>query len=120
MAMVLARGQSWRGLPLRGAATFSWRPGTRAAGRGAVGGAWRGGRAAVGADGWGVGARAVVARLAASGCRDFFVATWDEVDALGVLDEGLSLSVLHGLRDADVPRALASRARPVLNTAAMV
>lgn len=76
--------------------------------------------AAVKADGYGLGARPVVDRLAAAGCRDFFVSSWDEAAALGPLDEGLSLSVLHGLREADVARALALRARPVLNTAAMV
>lgn len=76
--------------------------------------------AAVKADGYGLGARAVVDRLAAAGCRDFFVSSWDEAAALGPLADGLSLSVLHGLREADLPAALASRARPVLNTPAMV
>jgi len=76
--------------------------------------------AAVKANGYGLGARQVVDRLAAAGCRDFFVSSWDEAAALGPLDEGLSLSVLHGLREADVARALESRVRPVLNTPAMV
>ncbi|HEX8445653.1 MAG TPA: alanine racemase [Sphingomonas sp.] len=76
--------------------------------------------AAVKADGYGLGARAVVDRLAAAGCRDFFVSSWDEVAALGPLGPEVSLSVLHGLREGDVPQALASTARPVLNTPAMV
>ncbi|GGE76575.1 alanine racemase [Sphingomonas prati] len=76
--------------------------------------------AAVKANGYGLGARDVVARLAAAGCRDFFVSSWDEAEALGPLDDGLSLSVLHGLREADLPRALAGRVRPVLNTTGMV
>jgi alanine racemase len=76
--------------------------------------------AAVKADGYGLGARGVVERLAAAGCRDFFVATWAEADALGRLPEGASFSVLHGVRDEDMAVALASAARPVLNTPAQV
>jgi alanine racemase len=72
--------------------------------------------AAVKADGYGLGARWVVERLAAAGCRDFFVATWAEAIALGVLPVGCHLSVLHGVRVDDMPAALASTARPVLNT----
>jgi alanine racemase len=69
--------------------------------------------AAVKADGYGLGARAVVQRLAEAGCRDFFVAVWSEARALA--DLGVAISVLHGVRDAD----MADRppgARPVLNT----
>lgn len=74
--------------------------------------------AAVKADGYGLGARAVVARLAAAGCRDFFVATWDEAARLG--DVPGALSVLHGVGADDMAAALASQARPVLNTRAQV
>jgi alanine racemase len=73
--------------------------------------------AAVKADGYGLGAREVVRRLAEAGCRDFFVAHWSEARALA--DLGMSVSVLHGVRDAD----LADRpvnARPVLNTVEQV
>ncbi|MEO6579616.1 MAG: alanine racemase [Sphingomicrobium sp.] len=73
--------------------------------------------AAVKADGYGLGAREVVRRLADAGCRDFFVSTWAEAEALGSLPEGASLSVLHGVGPEDVAAALASEARPVLNTA---
>jgi alanine racemase len=76
--------------------------------------------AAVKADGYGLGARAVVARLAEAGCRDFFVATWDEAKELGPLPEGASLSVLHGVRLEDMESALASPARPTLNTVEQV
>ena len=76
--------------------------------------------AAVKADGYGLGAREVVARLARAGCRDFFVATWDEAVALGAMPEGCALSVLHGVRAADMVVAMASTARPVLNTAVQV
>ena len=72
--------------------------------------------AAVKADGYGLGAREVVRLLGAAGCRDFFVSTWAEAGALGALPEGASLSVLHGVGPADVGAALASLARPVLNT----
>jgi alanine racemase len=84
----------------------------------------RSGRAACGAavkaNGYGLGAREVVARLARAGCRDFFVATWDEAVALGNLPEGCVLSVLHGVREEDMTVATASAARPVLNTPAQV
>jgi alanine racemase len=72
--------------------------------------------AAVKADGYGLGAREVVARLAKAGCRDFFVATWDEAVALGELPAGCKLGVLHGVRAEDMDVALTSPARPVLNT----
>ncbi|MEG3146327.1 alanine racemase [Sphingomonas sp. RT2P30] len=74
--------------------------------------------AAIKADGYGLGANEVVRRLAAVGCRDFFVATWAEVVAL--TPSGMALSVLHGLRADDLPAALSGVARPVLNTAAQV
>lgn len=74
--------------------------------------------AAIKADGYGLGAAEVARRLADAGCRDFFVATWAEAEALAPL--GLPLCVLHGIREADLPVALASPARPVLNTARQV
>ncbi len=72
--------------------------------------------AAIKADGYGLGARAVLDRLAAAGCRDFFVATWGEATALGSMPEGCALSVLHGVRADDMAIATTSIARPVLNT----
>jgi len=84
----------------------------------------QGGRAACGAavkaNGYGLGVIGVIERLAGAGCRDFFVATWDEAAVIGALPGDLSLSVLHGLREADVAAALASDARPVLNSAEQV
>ena len=76
--------------------------------------------AAIKANGYGLGARAVMTRLAQAGCRDFFVATWGEAVALGELPEGCALSILHGVRDEDMAVARASFARPVLNSAAQV
>jgi alanine racemase len=76
--------------------------------------------AAVKADGYGLGAREVVKRLQAAGCRDFFVTTWAEAEALMPWADGLNLSVLHGVGPDDMPAALSSPARPVLNSASQV
>ena len=76
--------------------------------------------AAVKADGYGLGAREVVERLAEAGCRDFFVSTWAEAEALMPRPADISLSVLHGVSEADIPTARALTARPVLNTAEQV
>lgn len=75
--------------------------------------------AAVKAGGYGLGAKAVVERLAAAGCRDFFVATWAEAAELAPI--GVTLSVLHGVRAEDMATALTlPQARPVLNTPVQV
>lgn len=72
---------------------------------------------AVKANGYGLGAREVVARLAAAGAREFLVSTWAEAMALGPLPADARLIVLHGFVRADAPAAAAlSWARPVLNT----
>jgi alanine racemase len=98
-------------LRLDGAALAeNWRALARMSGTAACG-------AAVKADGYGLGAREVVQRLAAAGCRDFFVATWAEAEALA--DLAVPLVVLHGVRAADLPPA-GHYARPVLNTRAQV
>lgn len=76
--------------------------------------------AAVKADGYGLGARAVMLQLADVGCRDFFVATWAEALTLGTLPDGASLSVLHGVREEDMSVARSHRARPTLNTATQI
>jgi len=71
--------------------------------------------AAVKADGYGLGAREVVRRLTAVGCRDFFVSNWHEAEHLEpLLEQGINLSVLHGVREEDMAYALMSRAMPVL------
>ena len=76
--------------------------------------------AAVKADGYGLGARAVVRLLGEAGCRDFFVSSWAEAEAFGDLPESAALSVLHGVGPDDVGAALVSDARPVLNTPGQV
>lgn len=72
--------------------------------------------AAIKADGYGLGARTVMRHLFAAGCRDFFVATWAEAAALMPLPAGVSLSVLHGVGEADMVAARMLPARPVLNS----
>jgi alanine racemase len=89
----------------------NWRALDRMSGTAACG-------AAVKADGYGLGAIDVARRLAEAGCRDLFVATWNEALALAPL--GLPVAVLHGVRDEDMPAALSGVARPVLNTLAQV
>jgi alanine racemase len=72
--------------------------------------------AAVKADGYGLGAGDVVIRLANAGCRDFFVATWPEAEALRPSVGAASIAVLHGVAGEDIAFAAESPARPVLNT----
>lgn len=80
----------------------------------------RGGAAACGAavkaDGYGLGAVEIVRRLAAAGCRDFFVTTWAEAEEIAAAAVGAAVSVLHGPRDEDRAAAAGSPARPVINT----
>ena len=76
--------------------------------------------AAVKADGYGLGAREAAHALYKAGCRDFFVSTWSEAEELGPLPVGTNLAVLHGVGPKDTEAALASWARPVLNTVEQV
>jgi alanine racemase len=72
--------------------------------------------AAIKADGYGLGAREAAQALHQAGCRDFFVSTWAEADALGPLPVGTNVVVLHGIGPNDVEAALSLAARPCLNT----
>jgi alanine racemase len=76
--------------------------------------------AAVKADGYGLGVRETTEVLIEAGCRDFFVSTWAEAEALGNLPETVSLRVLHGVGPSDVEAAIRLRARPCLNTVEQV
>jgi len=76
--------------------------------------------AAIKADGYGLGAREATQALHEAGCRDFFVSTWAEAEELGAVPDGASLVVLHGVGPDDVEAALASTARPVLNSVEQV
>lgn len=73
--------------------------------------------AAVKADAYGLGARSVVEKLLQAGCREFYVANWLEASELEDLISGAAqLSVLNGVRESDMPIALQSLAKPVLNS----
>ncbi|MGB5724327.1 MAG: alanine racemase [Parasphingorhabdus sp.] len=73
--------------------------------------------AAVKANAYGLGAREVVQKLVAAGCTDFFVANWQEAQEIEDLTAGQgSVSVLNGVRQSDMPFALQSPAKPVLNS----
>ncbi|MEK6540492.1 MAG: alanine racemase [Pseudomonadota bacterium] len=76
--------------------------------------------AAIKADGYGLGAIEVAEYLAGAGCRDFFVATWAEAEKIAPIINGCALSVLHGVRPADLPMARDINARPVLNSTQQV
>jgi alanine racemase len=76
--------------------------------------------AAVKADGYGLGARETTEALIEAGCRDFFVSTWMEAEALGNLPESVSLVVLHGVGVGDVEAAARLQARPCLNSVEQV
>ncbi len=73
--------------------------------------------AAVKADAYGLGARRVVPLLWSAGCRNFFVAHWQEAAELIDLIPAAAIAVLHGpltAQDADFARQ--SGVRPVLNS----
>src|SRR5258708_26256661 len=76
--------------------------------------------AAVRADGYGLGARETTEALIEAGCRDFFVSTWAEAEALGTLPESLNLVVLHGVGTDDTGATLRLPSRPCLNTVEQV
>lgn len=70
--------------------------------------------AAVKANGYGLGAKAVVDRLHAEGCRTVYVSNWQEAAALAGHAPDLRVKVLHGVDAADLPAALSIDADPVL------
>lgn len=70
--------------------------------------------AAVKANGYGLGAKPVVDRLYAEGCRTVYVSNWQEAAALAGHPPDLRVKVLHGVDTADLAAALAIDADPVL------
>lgn len=72
--------------------------------------------AAVKANAYGLGAREVVPRLWAAGCRDFFVAHWGEAEDIADLVPTSNIAVLNGVCGDDIAKAKALGAVPVLNT----
>ena len=76
--------------------------------------------AAIKANGYGLGARETAEALIEAGCRDFFVSTWAEAEALGSLAQSASLVVLHGVGPDDIESAQRLPARPCLNSIGQV
>lgn len=76
--------------------------------------------AAVKANGYGLGAREVVARLRDAGCRDFFVAHWSEAEAIADLVPPEWISVLNGIQPSDISSIQQLGAVPVLNTPSQI
>ena len=72
--------------------------------------------AAVKANGYGLGAREVVSRLRDAGCRDFFVAHWQEAAAIADLVPPQWISVLNGIEESEIQLIRQLGAVPVLNT----
>lgn len=86
----------------------------------ALSGAARAG-AAIKANCYGLGVGAAVPALAAAGCRDWFVAHWQEAAEAARLVAPAQISVLHGpMSDAEAAYARALGVRPVLNSLAQV
>lgn len=76
--------------------------------------------AVVKADGYGLGAREVAARLAAEGCTDFFVADAGEATRLRPTIPGAALYVLSGATATSAAQLSAAHAIPVLNHSAQL
>jgi alanine racemase len=72
--------------------------------------------AAVKADGYGAGAREVVKRLRDAGCRNFFVAHWQEAAELSDLVPAEQIAVLNGIDRNNLAACAQIGAIPVLNT----
>lgn len=86
----------------------------------ALSGAARAG-AAIKADCYGLGVAAAVPVLAAAGCRDWFVAHWQEAAEAVRFVPAAQVSVLHGpMTDAEAAYARSLGVRPVLNSLAQV
>ncbi|MFZ5744158.1 MAG: alanine racemase [Pseudomonadota bacterium] len=94
----------------REALAANWRALDRLSGQAAAG-------AAVKADAYGIGVAVAAPVLRDAGCRDFFVAHWQEVPPLLDHVPASSLAVLHGpVTSADATFAKASGVRPVINS----
>ena len=99
----------------RSALVANWSALNRMSGTAATG-------AAVKADGYGLGAADVVKVLARTGCRDFYVAHWQELDAVLPVAGDADISVLHGISAADMDSSYLDhpQVKPVLNSIAQV
>tara|TARA_R110000772_G_scaffold37859_12_gene89701 strand:+ start:1419 stop:2474 length:1056 start_codon:yes stop_codon:yes gene_type:complete len=73
--------------------------------------------AAIKANAYGLGAVEVFQRLQSIGCRDFYVTNWQEASEIeSFTQEGTNVFVLNGPRPEDMPFAMVSPAKPVLNS----
>ncbi len=72
--------------------------------------------AAVKANAYGLGAEEVSKALYEAGCRNFFVANWNEAHQLRDIIAQNMISVLNGIDDDNIEFARAHRFKPVLNT----
>ncbi len=73
--------------------------------------------AAIKADAYGLGAVEVLQRLQTAGCKDFYVANWQEARELApYVNQSSNISVLNGIRAEDMPYAMTGVAKPVLNS----
>ncbi|MEP2988956.1 MAG: alanine racemase [Parasphingorhabdus sp.] len=73
--------------------------------------------AAVKADAYGLGVSSVVKILQDAGCRDFFVANWQEASELEqITSDDVNISVLNGVREVDLNFTATSKAKPVVNS----
>ena len=94
----------------REALAANWRALDRLSGQAAAG-------AAVKADAYGLGVAVAAPVLRDAGCRDFFVAHWQEVPPLLDYVPASSVAVLHGpVTAADAAFGKASGVRPVINS----
>lgn len=95
------------------ALVHNWRAMARLSGSAAAG-------AAVKANGYGLGARDVVARLSGAGCKNFFVAHLAEAAEIADLVPPDQIAVLNGISEGDVVLARAIGVIPVLNSPAQI
>lgn len=94
----------------RDALAANWRALDRLSGQASAG-------AAVKADAYGLGVAVAAPVLRDAGCRDFFVAHWQEVPALLGHVQSNAIAVLHGpVTPADAAYARATGVRPVINS----
>lgn len=71
--------------------------------------------AAIKANGYGLGVREVVSRLCGAGCRDFFVASWEEALEIADVAVGAQITVLNGVLRDQIDLARRISAKPMLN-----
>ena len=76
--------------------------------------------AAVKANAYGLGAPEITKSLYEAGCRDFFVANWNEANQLKHIIPQYMISVLNGIDKDNIEFARAHHFKPVLNTPSQI